>query len=100
MVSEFANDFVDLIDLLFTSYQRFLEEGKKFYRERFPQEEGVTDRAYEKSIEAKSLDVIARRLLPTAWLTDVAAYGNFRAWETAILGLQSHPMQEPRDIAN
>ena len=100
MGSEFANDFVDLIDLLFTSYQRFLEEGKKFYRERFPQEEGVTDRAYEKSIEAKSLDVIARRLLPTAWLTDVAAYGNFRAWETAILGWQSHPMQEPRDIAN
>ena len=97
---EIANDFVSLMDMLFTTYQKFLEEGKNFYRERFPMPEKVTQRAYEKSLEAKSLDVIARRLLPTAWLTDVAAFGNYRAWETALLDWQAHPLEEVRNIGH
>src|SRR5229473_455337 len=86
-------------DVLFETYSRLIEPATQKIRERFPQEEGETDRAWKASTRAKALDLL-RGLLPAGALTNLGVYGNGRAFEYLITKLSAHELAESRRLAN
>jgi len=98
MNSGFAELFLQTCDMLFETYGKLSEPMMKWVMEKFPMEEGVSDRAYSTSVRSKSLDVL-RVLLPAATLTNVGIFGNGRAFEYLITKMYSHQLKEMRDVA-
>lgn len=93
MESKFADLYVQTCDLLFDTYSKLINPMTKFVMERFPQEEGVSERAYATAVRAKVCDVI-RVLLPVATLTNVGLFGNGRAFEYLLTKMFAHPLKE------
>ena len=98
MNSKFADLFVRTCDMLFETYGRLIEPMTKWVIERFPKDEGVSDRAYNASIRAKALDVL-RVLLPAATLTNVGIFGNGRSFEYLLTKMYAHQLKEIRNVA-
>src|SRR5215472_5384759 len=85
-------------DALFSIYSRLVEPVTNAIRERFPQEEGETDRAWKSATRAKALDLL-RGLLPAGTLTNLGLFGNGRAFEYLITKLAAHELPECRRLA-
>lgn len=98
MKSRFADIYTGTCDLLFDSYSRLIEPMTKFVIEKFPKEEGVTDRAYTSSVRARACDSL-RFFLPAATMTNAGLYGNGRAFEYLITKMHAHPLGEIRKLA-
>jgi len=98
MESVFADDYIEIMDLLFDTYSKLIEPMKKFITEKNPIEEGMTERAYGFTIRAKACDVL-RVFLPAGTLTNVGIFGNGRAFEYLLTKMYAHDLQEMRDIA-
>jgi thymidylate synthase ThyX len=86
-------------DALFDTYSRLVEPATTAIRERFPQEEGETDRAWKSATRAKALDLL-RGLLPAGTLTNLGLFGNGRAFEYLITKLGAHELLECRAVAS
>jgi len=84
-------------DALFETYSRLIEPATQKIRERFPQEEDETDRAWKASTRAKALDLL-RGLLPAGALTNIGLFGNGRAFEHLITKMAAHERPECRRI--
>ena len=87
------------MDSLFEIYSRLIEPATLAIRERYPQEQGETDRAWKSATRAKALDLL-RGLLPAGALTNLGVYGNGRAFEYLITKLSAHELAECRRLAN
>ncbi|MBI4167493.1 MAG: FAD-dependent thymidylate synthase [Candidatus Aenigmarchaeota archaeon] len=99
MASEFADEYVQTMNLLFGTYSRMVEPIKKFMMERFPKTDDISDRAYQSTIRAKACDTI-RGLLPAGTLTNMGIYGNGRAFEYLLIKMRANQLTEMRDIAD
>lgn len=97
--SKHAKTYEEACDRLFDTYSRLLDPMIEWAREKWPQEKGEDDRAYNASTKAKALDSL-RGLLPAATLTNVGLYGNGRAFEFLLMKMQSHDLAEIRDLAD
>ncbi len=86
------------MDSLFEIYSRLIEPATLAIRERYPQEQGETDRAWKSATRAKALDLL-RGLLPAGALTNLGVYGNGRAFEYLITKLSAHELAECRRLA-
>ncbi len=98
MGSNFADTYLDTMNLLFNTYSKMIEPVKKFVIGQFPKADDVSDRAYQATIRAKACDLI-RGLLPAATLTNLGIYGNGRAFEYLLFKMNAHPLAEMRNIA-
>ena len=87
------------MDSLFETYSRLIEPATLAIRERYPQEQGETDRAWKSATRAKALDLL-RGLLPAGAMTNLGVYGNGRAFEYLITKLSAHELAECRRLAN
>jgi len=85
-------------DTLFKTYSELIEPLTQAIRERFPLEEGETDRAWKSATRAKALDML-RGLLPAGTLTNLGLYGNGRAFEYLITKMAGHELPECRRLA-
>ena len=85
-------------DALFATYSRLVEPSTLAIRERFPQEEGETDRAWKSATRAKALDLL-RGLLPAGTLTNLGLFGNGRAFEYLITKMAAHELPECHALA-
>jgi len=85
-------------DALFDAYSKLVEPATLAIRERFPQEEGETDRAWKSATRAKALDLL-RGLLPAGTLTNLGLFGNGRAFEYLITKMAAHELPECRRLA-
>ena len=85
-------------DGLFGAYTELLDPLTKTIRERFPQEEGETDRAWKSATRAKAFDLL-RGLLPAATLTNLGLFGNGRAFEYLISKMAASELPECRSLA-
>jgi thymidylate synthase ThyX len=85
-------------DALFRAYSRLIDPLTTAIRERFPIEDGETDRAWKAATRAKALDML-RGLLPAGTLTNLGLFGNGRAFEYLITKLAANELQECRRIA-
>lgn len=99
MNSRFADLYTETCDLLFDTYSRATEPMMKFIMERFPKEEGVTDRAYNSAVRAKACDIL-RVFLPAGTMTNVGLSGNGRAFEYLLLKMNANPLAEIRNLAD
>ncbi len=91
-------DYEGAADALFETYSRLIEPAIGAIRERFPQEEGETDRAWKAATRAKALDLL-RGLLPAGTLTNLGLFGNGRAFEYLVTKLAAHELPECRALA-
>ena len=85
-------------DALFATYSRLVEPVTSAIREKFPQEEGESDRAWKSATRAKALDLL-RGLLPAGTLTNLGLFGNGRAFEYLITKMAAHELPECRQLA-
>ena len=91
-------DYERAADALFAAYSSLVEPVTLAIRERFPQEEGETDRAWKSATRAKALDLL-RGLLPAGTLTNLGLFGNGRAFEYLITKMAAHELPECRRLA-
>lgn len=97
--SELANPAYEAAaDELFRTYSGLVEPVTQAIRERFPQEQGETDRAWKAATRAKALDLL-RGLLPAGTLTNLGLFGNGRAFEYLITKLAAHELPECNALA-
>ncbi|MEM4634172.1 MAG: FAD-dependent thymidylate synthase [Candidatus Anstonellaceae archaeon] len=99
MQSRFADDYLRACDLLFDTYSKLIPEIAKIEQEKFPQEEGVSERAYQSTIRAKVCDIL-RCLLPASTLTNAGFYGNGRAFEYMLVKMYASPLSEVKALAS
>jgi len=85
-------------DALFDAYSALLEPLTEAIRDRYPIEEGETERAWKSATRAKALDLL-RGLLPAGTLTNVGLFGNGRAFEYLITRLAAHELPECQALA-
>lgn len=98
MASRFADEYVKACDLLFETYAALVPEVGKIEQEKFPREEGVSDRAYASTIRAKTCDIL-RGILPASTLTNSGFFGNGRAFEYMLLKMHASPLSEASSVA-
>ena len=91
-------DYEPAADALFETYSGLVEPATNAIRERFPQEEGESDRAWKSATRAKALDLL-RGLLPAGTLTNLGLFGNGRAFEYLVTKMAAHELPECRRLA-
>ena len=91
-------DYEAAADALFDTYSSLVEPATLAIRERFPQEDGETDRAWKSATRAKALDLL-RGLLPAGTLTNLGIFGNGRAFEYLITKMAGHELPECQRLA-
>jgi thymidylate synthase ThyX len=91
-------DYELAADALFDAYSRLIDPVTQAIRERFPLEEGETDRAWKSATRAKALDLL-RGLLPAGTLTNLGLFGNGRAFEYLITKLAANELPECKALA-
>ncbi len=92
-------DYAAAADALFATYSSLVVPATQAIRERFPHEEGETDRAWKSATRAKALDLL-RGLLPAGTLTNLGLFGNGRAFEYLITKMAAHELPECRALAS
>jgi thymidylate synthase ThyX len=85
-------------DALFETYSSLVEPATNAIRDRYPQEDGETDRAWKSATRAKALDLL-RGLLPAGTLTNLGLFGNGRAFEYLVTKMAAHELPESQRIA-
>ena len=85
-------------DALFQAYSRLIDPLTQSIRERFPIDEGESERAWKAATRAKALDML-RGLLPAGTLTNLGLFGNGRAFEYLITKLAANGLPECRRLA-
>jgi len=98
MDSEFAPLYRETCDMLFSTYASLIPKVSKYFSERMPRDPGLSERAYEATVRAKTCDSI-RGLLPSSTKTNMGFFGNGRAYEYLITKLYADPLAEMRDLA-
>src|SRR5437879_3273917 len=91
-------DYARAADALFATYSNMVEPATNAIRERFPQDEGETDRAWKAATRAKALDLL-RGLLPAGTLTNLGLFGNGRAFEYLITKMAASELPECQTLA-
>lgn len=99
MGSNFADEYMQIMNLLFDTYAKMVDPIKKFMTERFPKTDDVSERAYQSTIRAKACDTI-RGLLPAGTLTNMGIYGNGRAFEYLLIKMRANQLTEIRNISD
>ena len=98
MQSGFADEYVRACDLLFDTYAKLIPEMTRIEQEKFPREEGASERAYASAMRAKVCDLL-RGILPASTLTNAGFYGNGRAFEYMLAKMYASPLSEARLVA-
>lgn len=98
MASRHAAMYEETMDLVFSSYAKWLPVVMDYVRKVSPKDPAATDRAYESATRAKACDIL-KNLLPAGRLTNVGLYGNGRAFEYLLTKLYSSNLEEARQLA-
>lgn len=91
--------YIQMMNKLFDRYHEVQEGLIKWYMKHVPRDEGTTERAWMRSIEAQALDG-ARGLLPLSLNTTMGMFANARTYEYLIYNLEAEGIAEFTDIAN
>jgi thymidylate synthase ThyX len=94
--SPLRDRFVATLDAAFDTYARWIPTVEAHFRARYPKAAADSDAVYRSAIRAKALDTL-RGLLPAATTSNVGLFGTGQAFESLLLRLLAHPLQEARD---
>jgi thymidylate synthase ThyX len=90
--------YVETMDDGFERYARWIEPMQEHFRERYPKTPTDSDAVYRAAIRAKALDTL-RGMLPAATQSNVGIYATGQAFESLLLRMRAHSLQEVRDTA-
>lgn len=93
-----ADEYTKTMDWLFDEYSELVHTCVPFFEGQFPRQEGDSKFIYTSSIRAKACDS-ARGLLPAATTSNVGIFGSGQAYESMLIRMNSHPLEEARDYA-
>lgn len=93
--SDLKKPYRDAMDYLFDTYTRIAEPYLEYIQQRYPKGNDETDKSFMNSRSAKRFDDI-RDILPFSTQTNVAFFGNGRAFEDLISRCLDHPLGELR----
>ena len=96
--SPLAADFRHTLDDAFETYARWIPEMEAHFRRKYPKTPEDSDGVYRSVIRAKALDTL-RGLLPAATTSNVGLFGTGQAFESLLLRMFAHPLEEVRSHA-
>ena len=91
--------YVAALNAAFETYARWIDPMRAWFEARYPKSEGDSDAVYRQAIRAKALDTL-RGLLPAATQSNVGIYGTGQAYESLLLRMRAHPLEEVRATAD
>ena len=97
-VPQLEGDYRSALDSAFEFYSDSIGTLEDFYTARHPKAEGDSSGVYKRTIRAKALDTV-RGLLPAATQSNVGLFGSGQAYETMLLRMMGHPLEEVRRYA-
>jgi thymidylate synthase ThyX len=97
MAGPHAARYEEVLDHLFDTYAELLPVVTAWVRDRFPRDEGSSERAWSTATRAKALDLL-RGLLPAATTANVGMFASGQAYESLLLRLAADPLAESRDL--
>src|SRR6266481_2020783 len=86
------------MDLAYETYARWIPTIEAHFRAKYPKTPEDSDGVYRSVIRAKALDTL-RGLLPAATTSNVGLFGTGQAFETLLLRMRAHPLEEVRACA-
>jgi thymidylate synthase ThyX len=92
-------EFVETLNDAFATYARWIDPMRAWFERRYPKAPADSDAVYRAAIRAKALDTL-RGLLPAATQSNVGIYGTGQAYESLLLRMRAHPLDEVRDAAD
>ena len=90
--------FIATLDRAFETYARWIPALESHFRAKYPKAADDSEGLYRSVIRAKALDTL-RGLLPAATQSNVGLFGTGQAYESLLLRMFAHPLQEVRDHA-
>jgi thymidylate synthase ThyX len=96
--SPLADPFRRTMDEAFETYARWIPAMEAHFRARYPKAPEDSDGVYRSVVRAKALDTL-RGLLPAATTSNVGLFGTGQAFETLLLRMFAHPLEEVRTHA-
>ncbi len=90
--------YVGDMDRMFDTYGELMPRLQSWLITRFPRQAGDSDFVHRQAVRAKALDGL-RGLLPAASLSNVGIYGSGQSYESLLLKMRSHPLEEARSYA-
>jgi thymidylate synthase ThyX len=93
MQSPLAQQYVELLNHVFGTYSALLPGVVEYYRAAMPKPLGASDAVYNRTIRAAAFDAV-RGLLPASTLSNVGIYANGQAFESLLIRMNAHPLQE------
>ncbi|MEP7305295.1 MAG: FAD-dependent thymidylate synthase [Acidobacteriota bacterium] len=87
--------FIDTLDRAFDTYARWIPTLESHFRTKYPKSPEDSEGMYRSVIRAKALDTL-RGLLPAATQSNVGLFGTGQAYESLLLRMFAHPLQEVR----
>jgi thymidylate synthase ThyX len=84
---------------MFDTYGELMPRLQSWLIARFPRQPGDSDFVHRQAVRAKALDGL-RGLLPAGSLSNVGIYGSGQSYESLLLKMRSHPLDEARFYAD
>jgi thymidylate synthase ThyX len=96
--SPLREDFTRVMDSAFETYAKWIPALESHFRAKHPKTAEDSDAVYRQVIRAKALDTL-RGLLPAATTSNVGLFGTGQAFESLLLRLSAHPLEEARECS-
>ncbi|HEX9368500.1 MAG TPA: FAD-dependent thymidylate synthase [Vicinamibacterales bacterium] len=91
--------YVKTMDAAFESYASLIDGMQAHFAARYPRAPQDSEGVHRAAIRAKALDTL-RGMLPAATQSNVGLYGTGQAYESLLLRMRAHPLDEVRQCAD
>ncbi|MGH9408227.1 MAG: FAD-dependent thymidylate synthase, partial [Vicinamibacterales bacterium] len=90
--------YVKTMDAAFETYAALIPSMQDYFARRFPRASQDSESVHRAATRAKALDTL-RGLLPAATQSNVGIFGTGQAFESLLLRMRAHPLEEMRACA-
>jgi thymidylate synthase ThyX len=87
--------YVKTMDEVFETYASLIDPMQRYFAARYPRAPQDSEGVHRAAVRAKALDTL-RGMLPAATQSNVGLFGTGQAYETLLLRMHAHPLEEVR----
>jgi len=91
--------YVRTMDDTFEAYASQIDRTQAYFAKRYPRAPQDSEAVHRSAVRAKALDTL-RGMLPAATQSNVGIYGTGQAFESLLLRMRAHPLEEVRTCAD
>jgi thymidylate synthase ThyX len=93
------DEYTQTMDRAFECYARWIPRMQEHFARLHPRSPADSEAVHRSAVRAKALDTL-RGLLPAATQSNVGLYGSGQAYESLLLRMRAHPLEEVRTCAS